>query len=415
MKIVHIITRLIVGGAQENTLLSCEGQHRLGHQVTLITGPALGPEGSLVQRAQSAGYRVEIIDDMRRAISIPKDFRTYQKIKALLHHLQPDIVHTHSSKAGILGRWAAHATKPPRSGRPKGALPSPQKPAIIHTIHGLAFTASTNPAINHAYKLLERATAPITDKIVCVADSMRDQSLAGGVGKPAQYVTVYSGMEIAPFLHPPVDRQTIRKQLNLAADHIVVGTIARLFDLKGHEDLLALAPKLCSQFPLLRFMWVGDGSLRKTFEQQIAAMNLQDRFILTGLVPPTRIPELANAMDILVHPSRREGLARALPQGSLCSCPCVTYDIDGAKEGVLNHQTGFVIPPFDKQSFGEAIAKLLIDPELRKSMGSAGREFASKRFGADVMVNALDREYHALLNQTPGNSPPAISDSRTLT
>jgi glycosyltransferase involved in cell wall biosynthesis len=144
-------------------------------------------------------------------------------------------------------------------------------------------------------------------------------------------------------------------------------------------------------------MWVGDGSRRGEFEQQISAMNLKDRFILTGLVPPTRIPELANAMDILAHPSRREGLARALPQGSLCGCPCVTYDIDGAKEGVLDDTTGFVIPPFDKQKFGEAIARLLGDESLRKKMGSAGREFASKRFGADTMVEALEREYLAVL------------------
>ena len=386
MKIVHIITRLIVGGAQENTLLSCEGQHAHGHEVTLITGPAIGPEGSLLERAQSSGYRVEIIDEMRRAISIPRDYRTYRQLTSLLRELNPDIVHTHSSKAGIIGRWAAHAAR----GKNKTL-------AIIHTIHGLAFTASTKAFVNFAYRMLEKWTAPITDKIVCVADSMRDQSLAGGVGKPSQYVTVYSGMEIGPFMHPPIDRRTIRRQWGIKDEQIIVGTIARLFDLKGHEDLLDLAPDLCRQFPQLRFMWVGDGSLRGAFEKRIAEMNLKDRFILTGLVPPTRIPELANAMDILVHPSRREGLARALPQGSLCGCPCVTYDIDGAKEGVIDGQTGFVVPPFDKAKFGEALATLLVDQSLRQRMGSVGREFASKRFGADVMVDALEREYQALL------------------
>ena len=426
MKIVHVITRLIVGGAQENTLLSCEGQHRDGHDVTLITGPPIGPEGSLMERATSVGYRVEVIDDMRRAISIPKDYHTYQSLIKIIQDLQPDIVHTHSSKAGIIGRWAAHSARkktpvlkyPQKLDRVREQLPDnlinnpalrrtsePASnrsngfgtPAIIHTIHGLAFTASTSAVLNHAYKLLERWTAPITDKIICVADSMSEQSLAGGVGQASQYVTVYSGMEIAPFLNPPVDRATIRRQLGIADDHIVAGTIARLFNLKGHEDLLALAPGLCQQYPQLRFMWVGDGSLRSTFENQIAALNLKDRFILTGLVPPTKIPELANAMDILVHPSRREGLARALPQGSLCGCPCVTYDIDGAKEGVLTGQTGFVIPPFDKIKFGDAIAKLLGDESLRKTMGSAGREFASKRFGADVMVKALESEYESAL------------------
>lgn len=386
MKIVHVITRLIVGGAQENTLLSCEGQHAGGHEVTLITGPAIGPEGSLMERGQSTGYRVEIIDDMRRAISVGRDYRSYRQLIAMLRDLQPDIVHTHSSKAGIIGRWAAHAARGKNN-----------TPAIIHTIHGLAFTASTRATINYAYRLAEKWTARITDKIVCVADAMRDQSLAGGVGKPSQYVTVYSGMETGPFLHPAIERRVIRGQWRIRDDQIIVGTIARLFDLKGHDDLLDLAPALCQKFPNLRFMWVGDGSLRASFEQRIAQMNLKDRFILTGLVPPTRIPELANAMDIVVHPSRREGLARALPQGSLCGCACVTYDIDGAKEGVLDGQSGFVIPAFDKAAFGAAIEKLAGDAELRRKMGTRGREFAAKRFAADVMVEALDQVYREAL------------------
>src|SRR3954468_24446272 len=107
MRIVHIITRLIVGGAQENTLLSCEGQHDLGHDVTLITGPSLGPEGSLMERACSYGYRVETIDEMRRSILPMKDWRTYSWLTRRLAELGPDVVHTHSSKAGIIGRWAA--------------------------------------------------------------------------------------------------------------------------------------------------------------------------------------------------------------------------------------------------------------------------------------------------------------------
>jgi glycosyltransferase involved in cell wall biosynthesis len=202
-------------------------------------------------------------------------------------------------------------------------------------------------------------------------------------------------METGPFLNPPVPRAVIRQQLGLSDDHIAIGTIARLFELKGHDDLLDLAPELCRRFPQLRFMWVGDGLLRGAFEKRITDMGLADRFILTGLVPPTRIPELANAMDILAHPSRREGLARALPQGGLCGCPCVTYDIDGAKEGVIAGTTGYVLPPFDKQKFGEAIAELVQKPDLRKKMGTAGREFAVKRFDAGVMVDALEGVYRA--------------------
>src|SRR3954462_12093621 len=225
MKIVHIITRLIVGGAQENTLLSCEGQHDRGHEVTLITGPPLGPEGSLMERAQQYGYRVEVIDAMRRSILPGKDWRTYRRLIDRLREIKPDVVHTHSSKAGIIGRWAAH-----RAGAPR----------IIHTIHGLAFTASTSPIVNNVYKMLERKAAPITHKIVCVADAMREQSLAANIGTREQYVTVYSGMQTQPFLNPSVPRAQARRELGLKQDDVAVGTIARLFHLKGHDDLLDL-------------------------------------------------------------------------------------------------------------------------------------------------------------------------------
>lgn len=380
MHIVHIITRLIVGGAQENTLLSCEGQHRAGHRVTLLTGPALGPEGSLMDRARNAGYAVEVIESMRRAILPAKDLESYRVLLRRLRGLRADVVHTHSSKAGILGRWAAyHASVP----------------LVVHTIHGLAFTASTNAVVNTSYRLAERVTAPITDRIVCVADAMREQSLRAGIGKPAQYVTVYSGMDVEPFLHPPVPREQTRAALGIAPDEVVVGMIARLFYLKGHEDLLALAPTLCREFPKLKFMWVGDGLLRRQFERRIDAAGLRRRFVLTGLVPPTRVPELTSAMDILVHPSRREGLARALPQGQLAGCPVVTYDIDGNREGLIDGQTGFLVRPFDVGKLSEHLRVLLSDADRRKAMGDAGRVFARSRFSARVMVDALQAVYES--------------------
>ena len=381
MKIVHIITRLIVGGAQENTILSCEGQHDLGHEVTLITGPGLGPEGSLMERAQSYGYRVLTIDTMLRSIGIA-DAGVYRTMKRILRDLRPDVVHTHSSKAGILGRWAAH-----------NAFAEADRPLIVHTIHGLAFTASTRASVNYTYRWLEKKTAPITDKIVCVADAMRDQSFAGGVGKSEQYVTVYSGMDTQPFLTPPVARAAVRASLGIASGDIIVGTIARLFHLKGHDDLLDLAPTLCEKFPALRFLWIGDGLLRESFERRMTAMRLRDRFILTGLVPPTRIPELVGAMDILVHPSRREGLARALPQGQLAGCPVVTYDIDGNREGLIDDETGYLVPPFDQTLLAEKLSLLLSDRDRAAAMGRRGRDFAVGRFDTKVMIDGLERVY----------------------
>src|SRR5206468_2535319 len=133
--------------------------------------------------------------------------------------------------------------------------------------------------VNGIYEFLERRAAPITDRIICVADAMRDQSLGANIGTPDQYVTVYSGMETAAYLNPPVGRAEVRRQLGIADDDVIVGTIARLFHQKGHEDLLDIAPELCARFAKLRFLWVGDGILRQQFEASIAKMGLQNRFI----------------------------------------------------------------------------------------------------------------------------------------
>jgi glycosyltransferase involved in cell wall biosynthesis len=277
-------------------------------------------------------------------------------------------------------------------------------PVVIHTVHGLAFTASSSRMVNSAYKALERQAAPLTTKIVCVADAMTGQSLAANIGRREQYLTVYSGMDTRPFLEPPRPREVVRRELGLGENDVAVGTIARLFHLKGHDDLLDAAPVLCSQFPNLRFLWVGDGLLRPQFERRIDSLGLRDRFILTGLVPPARIPELTHAMDILVHPSRREGLARALPQASLAGKPVVTYDVDGNREGVIQGQTGYVLPPFDKSKLSAAVRDLVTDASLRRSMGEAGRRFALARFDARVMVDALEAVYASAYALTPALS-----------
>src|SRR5258706_1255500 len=151
MRIVHIITRLIVGGAQENTLISCEGQHRRGHEVTLITGPAIGPEGSLMERAVAGGYRVEVVDQMRRAILPGKDYSTYRWLVKRLREIAPDVVHTHSSKAGIIGRYAAK----------KAGVP-----AEVHTDHWLAVSASGSAGVDRVCQVLERPADPQPGRIV---------------------------------------------------------------------------------------------------------------------------------------------------------------------------------------------------------------------------------------------------------
>ena len=386
MKIVHVITRLIVGGAQENTLLTCEGMYRCGHDVTLITGPSPGPEGSLMPRAQSGGYRVIVESNLVRNVHPWQDAQAYWRLRQIFRELQPDVVHTHSSKAGIVGRAAAWSVK---------------VPLIVHTIHGLPFHPYQSPMTNAAWVFLERFAARRCHKIVCVAEAMKRQALACGVGQPEQFITIYSGMDLQPFLHPQEHRITVRKKLGIGTDRLVLGTIARLQPLKGHDDILAVADTLLRAEPRLTFLWIGDGVFRPRFTAQIEKAGWKNHFILSGLVPPEQIPNLIPAMDIMVHPSYREGLPRSVVQGMLEQVPAIVYDCDGAGEICIADETGIPVKTGDRQALQAAILHLAQHSALRNKLGTRAQTLAQTKFDADIMVKQLLRLY----DQWPRSAP----------
>ena len=407
MKIVHIITRLIVGGAQENTLLTCQGLHERGHDVTLITGPTYGPEGQLVGHAKNAGYRYLELPYLRRSINPLHDALALRRLKKELAALDPDIVHTHSAKAGIIGRYAAHSLRQQSAEACCAGMRALQtaqlnacgRPRIIHTIHGLAFHPYQSNLVNRLYIAVERRAAGRTDAFISVADAMTAQALAAGIGRDAQYHTIRSGLEVDTFLTRPPAEQTaaLRRQLNLPGDAVVIVTVARLFHLKGHEFVVEAARRLAGDHPNVYWLFVGDGSLRPDIERQIAQANLADRFRLTGLVPPARIPEFLHASDVLVHCSLREGLARTLPQALLAGLPVVSFDVDGAREVVFNDQTGFLVPPRNIDALTAALGQLIDQGDLRRRLGQTGRKRCQRDFDHHLMVDQILTLYHQQL------------------
>ncbi len=267
MKIVHIITRLILGGAQENTLITCKLLAERGHDVTLITGPAIGPEGELFNQTNNQKYKVIVINKLRRAIDPVKDLISYHQIKKHLRRIQPDIVHTHSAKAGILGRFASHCLK--------GEW-AENRPAIVHTIHGLAFHPYQNKWLNKFYIALEKSAARRTDFFISVADAMTSQQKAAGIGVDKPYITAYSAIEEGQFLNP-VPRERIkefRQKYGIPEDAIVLITIARLFMLKGHDYIIESAKLLAPQFKKAVWLFIGDGNLSDYYKVQVQQLGL---------------------------------------------------------------------------------------------------------------------------------------------
>ena len=384
MNIVHYITRLIVGGAQENTLLTVEDQHHLfGDKVTLITGPGLGPEGSLEERARKGGLDVRLIEASRRAIHPWHDWQTYRELIRLLREIKPDLLHTHSSKAGIIGRAAAAKLKLP----------------CVHTIHGAAFHYGQHPLAFGLYQRLERWAGKRTARMISVCDAMTDQYVAANIAKRDKFVTVYSGFDVEPFLNPPRPPEQVRAELGLRPQDIVIGKVARLFPLKGHEYIVPAAKAVIDKCPEVRFLMVGDGILRPQVEAELTALGIRDHFVFAGLVPPSQVPELIHAMDIVVHTSVWEGLARVLPQGLIAGKPVVSYDIDGAKEVVIPGETGFLVPPRTIKELSEALCELASNQALRQRFGETGRARFTDQFRHQTMTKQIREVYTTVLGQ----------------
>jgi len=428
MKIIHIITRLILGGAQENTLITCKLLAERGHDVTLLTGPALGPEGELFDQTKSQRYKVIVIDQLRRAIEPVKDFISYKKIKHYLRVIQPDIVHTHSAKAGILGRFAAHSlchceplrlpvrrqeqgrgnlvheqeiassSRPVLGGTPRNDRTKQHRPKIVHTIHGLAFHPYQSNWLNKFYIAIEKSAAKRTDFFISVADAMTNQALAAGIGRPEQYITAYSAIEEDDFLKPiPQERKKeFRLKYKIPDESIVLITIARLFMLKGHGYIIESAKRLSKRFENVVWLFVGDGNLSDDYKKQVQHLGLADRIKFTGLLPPSQIPLAIQSSDILVHCSLREGLARTLPQAMLGGKPAISFDVDGARE-VVNENTGRLIEPKNVEQLAEACAELIKDRDLRERLGIQGRESVKEKFAPKAMVDTIEAVYRKLI------------------
>lgn len=385
MRVAHIITRLILGGAQENTLLTCEGLiERHGDDVLLITGPAVGPEGSLIDRAESHGVPIELVPSLRRAIHPWHDAVALRDLKRILNDYKPDVVHTHSAKAGILGRAAATSL---------------QVPAVIHTVHGAPFYPYQGRAVRQFYQACERWAAKRCHALISVADAMTSLMVDAGVAPGEKFTTIYSGMDVEPFLAAEQHRQAARAKLGYDDSHVVIGKVARLFHLKGHEYVIQSAQRVIERHPNARFLFVGDGILREELQQQIASRGLTEHFQFTGLVPPERIPELISAMDIVVHASLREGLARVLPQAMISGVPVVSYDVDGAREVVLPGETGFLLPPKSIDEMAGALDQLISDPQLRHTLGQEGRRRWTEVFRHEHMTDEIRKLYERVLKE----------------
>ncbi|MBQ6472432.1 MAG: glycosyltransferase family 4 protein [Victivallales bacterium] len=377
LNICHVITRMIVGGAQENTLFTCQGLLEHGHRVTLVTGPSPGPEGELLKQGCPAGLTILEVPTLCRELNPWKDWQAYRALRRIFRENRYDVVHTHASKAGIVGRLAA---------RKEGV------PLVVHTVHGNPFFQYQNALVNRFYIWAESVAARKCDRIYAVAQAMIDQCVEAGIAPREKYQVVYSGMDLESFLNARPEPE-LRATLGIPDDSPVIGVIARLFPFKGHDVLIEAAPEIARACPNVRFLLVGDGILRDELEARARALGVERNFVFAGLIPPNQVCRYTALMDILAHLSLREGLPRACVQALACGVPVVAYPLDGTPEVVLDGQTGLLAPPKDTATVAHHLITLLQDSDLRHRLGEAGRTLVKTRFAWRHMADTLEQDY----------------------
>lgn len=434
-KILHIITRLDAGGSARSVLSVCSGV-RGRYSVVLASGSSDSRSRSL---AREADVVVETVPSLRREISVLRDLAALVSLVALIKKTAPDIVHTHTSKAGFLGRWAAffcNITRRPRCG-------GHPRIKIVHTPHGHIFYGYYGKIKTELFLIAERLSALITDVFVALTDGEKNETFARGVGKPEQWTVIHSGVEInppvSPFTKGGVEGQKknkdgiiipvspffkggkeggfkIRESLNIPENALVIGTVARLEKVKGVEYFVRAAPLILDAFARspspsssqgrhyssgdIYFLVVGDGTLRGRLENLAAGLSAREKIIFAGARDD--VFDMINAMDFYVQPSLNEGMGRTIVEAMYLAKPIVAAKVQGIPDLIKDGETGLLSPSANPGALAGAVVRLMNDETLAARLGRAALDFSTEqiagggRFSVERMIYLHEKLYEKM-------------------
>lgn len=381
-KVLHPITRLIVGGAQEHTMYTAAMLDKAKYQVEVVCGPQTGSEGSMIQEVRDQGVPLEIIPELVREINPWKDLAAFWTLFRRMKSGGYTIVHTNSSKAGILARLAAKFAG---------------VPIIVHNVHGWSFHDRMNPARRRIFIFLERFTARLSDALIVVAERDIKKGLAEKIGDPELYHLIRSAIPLEMFSPEKIDRGEVLRELGIPLDVPVLGNIGRLSPQKNPLDWVRVAKKVSDDFPRCRFLLVGDGPLRKEVESMLRDVGIANRTILTGL--RRDVTRMLAAMDVFLLTSLWEGLPRVIPQAMAMKIPVVANRVDGAVEAIEHGLSGYLCEPGEIQQMAGYCVDLLKSPQLRMQIGEHGQTRVLDEFDLEVMIAQIEELYQELLSR----------------
>jgi len=370
-KIIHIITKLELGGAQKNTIFTVENLDKENFNTILISG-----KGGILD-TETKSIKTIFCNDLIREINPLKDIKALLKIRKIIKQTKPIIIHTHSSKAGILGRIAAKSLK---------------IPIIIHSVHGYPFSPYQNFIKRNVYKAIEKLASKFTTHYIFV--SKGDIKIAKELKIiKDNYSLIRSGFEIDKFIKKCNNVNKIKREFNIDSDKIVIGTIAPFKPQKGLFDLIEIAKSVINKNKNVVFFIAGDGYLRDKIEAKLTEYKIRNQFKIPGFI--TNIDEVMDIFDIGLSTSLWEGLPQSLVQMRLKKIPIIATNISGNNEVVLNNKNGFLINKGNYEEFVNKILLLTEKNELRKRLGLFNDDF--KEWDANVMVKRQEELYLKLI------------------
>jgi len=394
IRVAHLITELVMGGATDNTLLTVEGLNRQRYSVCLIASPG----GAMHDRVIRGGYPVRLLTCLKRAVEPLSDLCCLIRLCQIFRQGSFEIVHTHSSKAGFLGRIAA-------------ALAG--VPIIIHTVHGWPFNDFMNPLLRRLYITLEKWAARLSHRLVMVSELNAAEAIDLGIARQSEMKVVYSGIDFTRFSRScdsSAGRALLLREFGIPEQAPLIGMVGRLFAQKGPDIFVKTAALVLKKHPDARFVFIGDGPLQRETEDLIKSLGLEDKVFLLGWRQDVNL--LLPALDIFLLTSRWEGLGRAITEAAYLGIPMVASRVNGVPEVVRQDQTGLLFEPEDHIRASEQVCRLIDDPELRARLGGSSREWIEANFDRSVMISAIEDLYEELLLERYSGTAPAGRNPR---
>jgi glycosyltransferase involved in cell wall biosynthesis len=387
-KVLHIITRLDRGGSAQNTLDTCIGLSAR-YKTTLVFGSTLESDmtpdekqavARNIDRAKARGVDVIRLPTLLRRIDPIKDAKCFFTLCHIIRRRAPDIVHTHTSKAGILGRWAAFAARTPH---------------IVHTPHGHVFYGHFGKLTTHLFLLAEKLTGLVTNRLIALTEQEKCDHVAFRVLPERRITVIHSGVPIDRFMNSAVNIEEKKRSLSIRPDALAIGTVGWLLPIKDPMTLLKAMSVVWRRHPDAQLIYVGKGDLETDLREESLKTGVQDRVHFLGWRDD--IHDIMPLLDVFALPSKNEGMGRVIVEAMAAGRPIVASRTGGIPDLVEHGQTGWLIPPGDHHAMGEALLDLLDHPDQARRMGDAGR-VRCRRFSREAMLQCIESVYADLLS-----------------